>query len=240
MNIGNIVKESALVVRNNLIIIIPPIIVSLFMTIIMIVLSSDSFVSMESMSPEVKNPADAAASMKGLMGVALFIGIVNLLLQVLSQGVIIAMAMEVIDRGTCSLKSGFNIMLSKLNPLMIAAVINGVLFAIGIVLLLLPSLIVSFIFMFTFVIIISEDIGAISAMKKSFALVKENISQTFLIFISLGGIGFLIVLINMVFGQIPFFGQIISAVLMGAFLSFIGVALLKAYRELQKEKVVII
>ncbi len=234
MNIGNIYKESLHIIRQHFIIVVPPIVVSIILAIVTLVILKGSIFTTGEV-PDMKTPAETLPSVRDFMGIAFIIGIISFLLQALSHGMILSMANEAIEKGTCSLQKGFQAVLLKLNHLMIAAAMIGILFVIGMMLFFFPAFIVSFIFMFTFVIIISEDIGALDAMKKSYRLVKENLSQSFILFVALVGTGFLITIINMVFGLIPVLGQIINVVLMGIFLSFVAIALLRSYRELQKE-----
>jgi len=230
MNMGAIYKESLDIMRKHLIILIPSIVVSIIILIVTLVIIQNSIL-LTALSPGMKN----LPSMRSLMGIAFIIGIISFLFQALSQGMILSMADEVIEKGTCSLKKGFHTVLLKLNNLMIAGAMIGILFVMGMILFFFPAFIVSFIFMFTFVIIISEDIGPLDAMKKSYRFVKGNLSQSFILFVTLVGTGFLITIMSMVFGLIPFLGQIINVLLMGAFLSFLAITLLKSYREMEKE-----
>ncbi len=233
MNIGNIIKDSISVVKNNLIIIIPPILVSLFITIFVLIIGG-GIASMDVITPGTE-VSGKSTQVEGIMGIIFFIGMISFLLQIFSHGMMISMADEVMEKSSCSLSKGFKSTLAKLNNLMIAAIIIGILMVIGIMLFVIPALVVSYVFMYSFVLIILEDINAINALKKSYILVRENLSQTFILFIALAGTGFLIAIINMIVGQIPIIGQIAGVVFMSTYLSFFSVVLLKAYRELQRE-----
>ncbi len=238
MSTVNIFKDSLNIIKNNIIIIFPPIIVTLLAAIIAGLLIGGNMPTIETMSPEAVKPEAAPPQIKEMMGALFLTSILSFFLHVFSQGMIISMAIDVLEKGSCSLQRGFSATLSKLNGLMISALIILILIVIGMMLLFLPALIVSFVFMFTFAIVMSEETGAINALKKSFNTVKENLGQTLVLFISLLVIGFFIIIINTMFSRIPFLGQIISSLLMGGFMSFLAVSVLMAYKELKSGVVV--
>ncbi len=233
MNFGKLFKESLEIVRYNIIIIIPPLTVFLIMTVL-----THSILNVDTPAmgeiPVNEEPMGTTSPMEEHLGTIFFLAIVNYLLQVFSLGMMISMGGEAIRRDTCSLKEGFSLTLSRSGNLIIAAVILFIVIAVGMFLFILPGIIVLFLFMFTFIIIITEDYGAIDSLKRSFTLVKENLSNSLLLFISIVGMFILLLVINMILVRVPYLGQIVYALLLSVFLAFLSISLLKFYKGLGK------
>ena len=86
--------------------------------------------------------------------------------------------------------------------------------------------------MFTFVIIITDNIPAVDAMKKSFELVKSNLGDLVILFIAVIGIGIVISIVNMMFRVIPVFGPLAGSLLMGIFWGYSTIVIVKVYKGL--------
>jgi hypothetical protein len=166
-----------------------------------------------------------------IMKYALLLSIVSFTLQTLSQGIVIAMTEELIKGGNCSLRRGFEKALSRFANLISAGLIIGILFTFGLSLFILPGLIVAYIFMYTFVIIMVEESWAVDALRKSYSLIRTNLSQTLILFFALAGLGLLISIINVALRSIPLFGHFVTVILIGGCLSFIAVVLYKSYMK---------
>ncbi|GBE01293.1 hypothetical protein BMS3Bbin06_01585 [bacterium BMS3Bbin06] len=221
MNLGNIFKESVDIVRKNLMIILPPIIVSVIITALMLVMVGGAVIK-----------TGTTSSMPSAGGVALYsfiIGMIGFVLQAFAQGVTIAMAVELIEKGKGSLRGGMDTALSKVASLIATGFIYGLLVTLGMALFFIPGLIVAYIFMFSFVIIILSDAGAIGALRGSFNTVKGNFGPSLALFASLLGMGLLVGIVNTALGRIPLIGHAIGMVLMGGFLAFISVSMVKGY-----------
>jgi uncharacterized membrane protein len=227
MDIKTIYKESFEVVRKNFILIVPTISVAFILTILALILIGINI-------PKMHEAGDAEA-MTGIRVGAFIIGILGFFLQAFSHGMTIAMASDVHNKKPVSLKRSFNTAMSKIEALTIAGLLVGLLFSIGMMLLFIPGLAVAYLFMFTFVIIITEDAGATEAMKKSFVFVKANLSQTFILFASLGVTAIVITFINSLFSYLPFLGQLLTMVLMGGYFAFLAVTLFKSFMVLKEE-----
>jgi uncharacterized membrane protein len=166
------------------------------------------------------------------MGGAFLVGIVAALLGLAAHGMTVAIAAEAVDRGTTSLSSGLSITLNRLGGIIVAALLTGIIVGLGFLLFFIPGLIALFFLMFTFVLVIVEDMSAIEAMKKSYALVKEHLNDAVVFFV--GGIlaGCAVAAVNMVLGAIPVLGHLAGMVLMGCFGGYMTVALVLFYRKL--------
>lgn len=229
MNIGVIFKESFDLVRRNIVIIVPPIGVSVFTTLLTLLFIGAGVFKLSGMDAGMNTVPGAG----GMMVYGFFFGIISMILQGLSQGMTIAMADEAMREGRCSLQYGYRRAMERVGALFVASVIFSILVSVGMMLFFIPGLIVTYIFMFTFVIIMTENRDGIEALKGSFSTVRTNLSQTFILFAALAGVGVLLSIISMFFRAIPLFGQMIVAVIMGGFFAFVSTSVLKAYRVLK-------
>lgn len=227
MDLRAILKESFLVVRHNFTLIVPTIGVSFVMTLLALLLLGVNMATVEDPS--------AVTTTTSVKVSAFIIAILGFLLQAFSQGMTVAMASDAINKGSSSLKTAFSTAVSRIEALSVAGLLIGLLFAIGVMLFLIPGLIVAFIFMFTFVIVITEDIGAVEAMKKSYMVVRANLKESILLFLSLAGAAIAANIINRLFLYIPLLGQLATLVLMGGFFAFLSVSLLRSYTVLQTD-----
>jgi uncharacterized membrane protein len=99
-------------------------------------------------------------------------------------------------------------------------------------LLVIPGIIAAVLFMFTFVIIIADNIPAVDAMKKSFELVKSNLGDLVILFIAMIGIGLVISIVNMMLRIIPVVGPLAGSLLMGVLWGYMTIVIVKVYKGL--------
>jgi|Deesub1362B_J571_1020462.scaffolds.fasta_scaffold00082_40 hypothetical protein len=222
MEIGRTIKESFSVVKDNVSIIVPPIAAS-FLTYVFAMLLVGSMIAGAVTGTKVISP----------LGIMIFI-FISFLFHSVSQAITISMAEQTLSEGRCSLKRGLDIAVSRVSSVLAAGIILGILSTVGMMLFILPGLLVAYFFMFTFVIVVLEEAGSIEALKESFRVVKTNLTDSLRVFLSIAGIGLLLWIVSRIFMVVPLLGGIINAILMGGFLSFVSVVLVKTYRELQE------
>ncbi|MCI4625592.1 MAG: hypothetical protein L3V56_06490 [Candidatus Magnetoovum sp. WYHC-5] len=229
MNTGKVLKESFLTIKGNLNLITPPLIISLVIAIM-----SEAVIIAE----EGVNSAQGVGDDRQFYTKILALIFINYILQVFSQGMVIAMAEELLAKGHYSLKGGFYKTISKLNRLLVVSFIFAVLIIVGIFLFIVPAIIVSFVFMYVFVIVMTEDITSIESFKEGFRIVKVNLGASMLIYSSLAVTGLFFTILDVALKDMEYeaIGFTISLFLLSALVSFSGVVMLKAYKELKTLK----
>jgi hypothetical protein len=232
MDITGIFKNGIEVSKKNYIIFVPTIAVMLIMFVLSLSLIGGGIATMGLMGGGMRSPAGMMSAFGAMMAGAFLISIIGIILGLFAHGMTIGMAKEAIDTGSTSLGSGINIAISRFVPLLIAAIVVGIIVTIGLLLLIIPGLIAAFLLMFTFAAIIVDNIGAIEAMKKSFEIVKSHLSDAIILFIALIVVGVIFTIANMILNVIPLLGQLLGMILMGIFAGYISVVIVMAYREL--------
>jgi hypothetical protein len=230
MNLGKIIREGYEILKGNVILIVPPVVVSVIMTFLMLAILGGAMMKAGRMEmPSVGG---------GFFIYTFLVAVLSFVLHSFSQGMTIAMIDDILRKGECSLKTGFDRALSRISSLIGGGLIMGVLVALGMAVFFIPGLVVAFFLMFTFVSIVMDEEGAIGGLKASFMTVKNNLGSALSIFIVVIGIGLLVGIINAVFGMIPFLGHLVSLVIMGGFFSFVAAVLVLTYRELNPTETV--
>ncbi len=235
MDVGRILKECTVTLKNNPIIIIPTTIVSIFISLLSVLLIGGSIASMTIMGEEkTGHPSAMIGAEGGLMGMVFILGIISMVLGTLSHGVVVAMAKEAIDKGKTSLNNGINSAIDRIGSLIVAAIAVSILVTLGTIIFFLPGLIASLLLMFTFVGIMVGNLGAINAMKKSIEMVKTNFKDSIVLFLVIAVIGLAFVIVSSILNIIPVFGQILGLILMGLYWAYISIILVRAYNEIAK------
>jgi|GEM_PF-5731354 hypothetical protein len=218
MKIGETFKRSFEVLTGNLKIIFPSIFASLLISTIIF------FFVVKGVQTDEDIPA-----------VGFGVLLLNFLVYALTQGVTISMASDAIKGERVSFIKGLRETFSRLWPLTVAGIIVGGLIAIGRELMVFPALVVMYLFMFTFVIIMREDSGALSSLITSVNMVKENLKATFLVFVNLLLIAFFVSFLRLIIVSMPVLGPIFGLILLGGFMAFVSIVLLKVYDAFRKE-----
>jgi len=231
MDIVGTFKESAEVAKKNPLIFAPTVAVGLVTAVISMVVVGGAMTA-AGMMGGAGSPAGAMGAFGAAMGLAALISIVGTVLGLVAHGMTVGMAREALETGTTSLNTGIAAVTKSLVQLFIAAVLVGLAIGIGMLLLVIPGIIAAFLLMFTFVIIIVENLPAVDAMKKSFELVKSNLGDLVMLFVAVIGIGIAISIVSMIFRFIPVLGQLAGSLLMGIFGGYITIVIVKVYKEL--------
>jgi uncharacterized membrane protein len=233
MDIVGILKESVEVSKKNYVIFAPPLaaMVIMFLLRLLLIGAGMGIAVGRGGGSHAMAPAHGA-----MMGAGLLIGIVGMVLSLFAHGATVAMAREAIDTGTTSLDKGTNVATARFVPLLVGAIVVAVVVIIGTMFLVIPGLIVALLLMFTFVLIVVENLDAVEAMKRSFAIVKANLGDSIVFFVALIVLGVVFGIARTILSVIPFLGQLAGMVLFGLYEGYISIGLLKVYRELTAAK----
>ncbi|MBF0554863.1 MAG: hypothetical protein HQK96_09965 [Nitrospirae bacterium] len=228
MEFGIIFIESLHAIRKNVIVIAPTIIASLVMLI-----ATSIFMGGDLASLDESNPDKAIMAIRAVAPRLFAISALNYFLQVFSHCVTIAMAIDIVNKGTCNVFDGYLTVLRKIGRILPASLLILIFLTFGLMLLILPALIVSFVFILTFVIIMNEAITPVMAMKKSYRTMKGNYGSSIVLFFFLLAVGITVSIVNILLGQMLYAGVALSLFLSGVFMSFAAITLLKFYMILE-------
>ncbi|MDZ7696221.1 MAG: hypothetical protein U5R49_04570 [Deltaproteobacteria bacterium] len=223
VTLTRILIDSIVLAGNNLLVITPCVFVSITTLASASVLIGGSALPMETISAKAHDPR--------FLQSFFLLSCISFILQVFAQGVTISMVNDLLDRRICSLRDGFTAAFRKLNDLMIASFIIFFGLFLGIIFFLIPAIILGFVLMFTVVIIVTEDIHAIEAMKKSCLVVRANLSSAVLLFLIIAGTGLFLGLMNPLLVELPAVGGMIFAFLSGLHMSLMAIVMVRFYRK---------
>ncbi|MBF0457591.1 MAG: hypothetical protein HQK99_06825 [Nitrospirae bacterium] len=228
MEFGVIFTESLAAIKKNIIIIAPTVIASLIMLIVTSIVLGSDLATID----EKNFDKTILAIAPRLFAISAF----NYFLQVFSHCTTIAMAIDIVNKGTCNFFDSCLTVLTKINTIVPASFLILILLTFGLILLILPALIVCFVFILTFIIIMNEDINPLWAMQKSYRTMKDNFSSSVVMFFFLLSVGITVNIINLLFGQMHYIGVVFSLFLSGVFMAFAALTLLKYYMTIEARR----
>lgn len=145
-----------------------------------------------------------------LIGAGILSGIISWVVSTLAMGAAIRYASEVIGKGRADLSESVSYTASRLLTLLGAAIITGILVAIGLILLIIPGVILFLMFAVVVPTIVIEKQGIFESLGRSRKLMGRRWLKAFALFIL---IGIILVIVSAVAGAISiFFGPLSSLV----------------------------
>lgn len=204
-------------------------------TLLLTALGANSMVT--GMAPELPSTATPALSLP--IGAAA--GAALMLVGLLGTVVLSVVVLRAVDHPVAELDS-YPAGLTRTLPktivfLLIAGLIQGILVAVGLVLLVIPGLFVLVSLYFSQVYIAVEDQGPIEGLSSSWSLAKGNRFRVFGLLVVLGVVGIL----GSIFGELvglasPTAGSVLSLVLSGFVSVFSSAVIVDAYQQLSREQ----
>jgi hypothetical protein len=233
MDIVGIFREGVEVSKRNYVIFIPTVAVAVVMGLLMVILVGAGLMS-AGLAGGMGSPGAVLPLIGAMMGGFFLVSVVGMILGLVAHGMTVGMAKEAIDTGSTSLASGLSIVVSRLGQLLGASVLVGIIVFIGFMLLFVPGLVASFFFMFTFVSVIVDHAGPVEAMKKSYTTVRANLNDSVVFYIAMIAVGAVFFIANVVLGVVPILGQLAGIALMGVFVGYASVVIVRVYTEMEK------
>lgn len=231
MDIVGAFKEGVDVAKKNYILLVPNIAAMVVMFILTLMVVAGGAMSMGLMGG-MRSPGAMMTGAGSLMGGFFIVMLIGFILGLFAHAMTVAMAREAIDTGSTSFQTGISTATSRLGAILVAAVIVGIIVAIGSMLFVIPGIVAAFFLMFTFTAIVIDNAGAVDAIKKSFATVKAHLNDTVVFFLILIVLGFAAGVVNALLNFIPLLGQLLGMALMGAFGGYVSIVMVKVYRSL--------
>ncbi|MBF0316729.1 MAG: hypothetical protein HQL04_01015 [Nitrospirae bacterium] len=172
--------------------------------------------------------------LKDNLGGLFVVSVVSYFLQAIAHGVTIVMVREAIFGRSMSADRALLFTLSRLDALLFVSIVAGLLMFFGIFMFLIPSILVGYFFMFTFVIILNEDISATDAIRRSFQMVKANVFNSLMLFVHLIMLTITVTIVTMAFGGLGKAGVVMSTLVTGTYMSFVAASIMRLYIEIRR------
>ncbi len=227
MSVGELLKESLALTRKHTIVVLPPVIAAFVIGSISILMVGFKMSTME--------PDGMGEEMTNLVLARAVLSVIGWVLYSFAQGMVTSMMTELTEKGKTSIGYGFGRANEMIVSLAVSGLIVGVLLLVGFTLFFLPGLAVAFVFVFTFIVVMLEKTGPIDAMKRSVQIVRGNFSYTLKLFAAIIGIGFLLMVFNVILSRLSLLGLIASMLFTGAYMGYTYVVFIKAYHQFKKE-----
>ncbi len=173
----------------------------------------------------------AGASLLAVFVMMILSGIIGLL----AHGMTIAMIEDALRTEKATLAGGWTKTLHNIVPLLISAVLVGIIVSIGFMLLILPGIVAVFFLMFSIIAVMSERDNGFTALAHSARIVYRNIKTTIVLFLVLIALGVLFGVVSMILGLIPILGVILSIAISAVFGVYTTIFLVISYNNLDTQ-----
>jgi hypothetical protein len=213
MELNRFAKEGLEVFRGNYVLAIPTVL-SVFAV---------SFLSLAF----VKSPQDT----KGLVAM----GLVSMVFSYFSHGITIGMALEAIEKGKTSLRTGGMLATRLFSRFILASVLIGMIVSAGFMLFIFPGLAAAFFLLFVFPAIVVDGSDGVASLRHSYRTVFSNLRDSLMLFAFIVVVGLLFGIANIAVSSIQVVGQLLGVVFSGIFGGYISVVILKVYMSFKEE-----
>ena len=162
----------------------------------------------------------------------LIISIFFFIITIIAHVATIGMANEAAEKSSVSLAGVINTVRSRIAPYLLVVLTINIISIVGLIFYAIPGFIAVFFLMFTPVAIVVDNMGAVSAIKRSVTLVRQNIKDTLVFFIAIILVTAGFIIVSMVVGLVPFISHLTGLILMGVLSSYTAVVTVKFYKNL--------
>lgn len=234
MNIINVFKESVSAAKGNPLVFVPMLASLVFSVILNLILVGSTVPMMDGFSGEqfAANPEQALMGAGAAAGGFMIVTVISSFVGFLAHGMTVTMADTALKGEQTTLKTGWQRLLSRIVPLVIATVLVIIIISFGTILLIIPGLIAAFFLMFTIIAVMLDNLTAGKAIGRSLKTVTKNFGAVFVTFLLLVGLILPVLLVNFALAFIPILGPLLSALLISMFAAFVTVFLVRVYHNL--------
>ncbi|MCA1753965.1 MAG: hypothetical protein LC641_04530 [Spirochaeta sp.] len=234
MNMLQVLKQSGVAAKGNPLIFVPMLASIVFSAITGLILTGSAMPMMDRFSGEqiAANPEQALAGAGAAVGAFMIVSILSSFVSFLAHGMTVGMADSALKGESVSLKTGWERLVSRIVPLIIATVLVIAIVTVGMILLVIPGVIAAFFLMFTLIAVMLDNLSAGKAVGRSVSTVKKNLGATFITLLVIIGLTFLVFVLNFALVFIPILGVILSSLLFTIYAAFITIFLVRVYQNL--------
>ncbi len=233
MTTRGLLRDGTSIARENAIVFVPPIVASVVFGLLSLLAHPAPGTEIGPYGPGMGIGMGPGAMIARGVGVAALTFVIGAIVALLAHGMTLAMVKQRLDGGSPTLSGGFRVAKDRIVPLAIAAVITGVLMSVGLMLLVLPGLIVTYLLLFTFAGVIGSGLSAPAAIKKSVELTTREFGESAVLFLIIVALGVVFAAASLLLNVIPFLGPVLSIVLGGLYTGYASILLLITYRRLE-------
>lgn len=226
MDIVKVMKDGVVVLKNNPVILVPPTIVSLIMSLLVMLLVESGMITLPT-GDGWKAPFSVP-----MMNGTLALTVLGMMFGLFVHGMTVGMARDALDNGSTSLGKGLEIAMDRFYHLTVALISVMALVFAGSLIFVVPGVIAAFLLMFTFVVIIVDNSGPLSGMKRSFDIVKSRLLEALLFFVVMLLTGIAFGIADIILSMMPVIGPALDILLSGALAGYVSVVMVLAYRRM--------
>ena len=175
----------------------------------------------------------AAGGIAGLVLGALLFGIVMGGMWFVSSGMVVVMARDALGGREPGLGDALAAVLGRLGALAVASILVTAIVAVGFLLLVIPGFVAMVLLMFTLPAVLLDGLGAVDAMRRSVAVVREHVGAvvglvvgSLLVFVGAAIVAWIV-------GWVPILGGLASFVVHSAAVSYLTVVGVHVYQTLR-------
>ncbi len=234
MNLIHVFKESIFAAKGNPLIFIPMLASVVFSALVGLVFTGSAMPMMGRFTGEqfAASPEQALAGAGAALGAFMIASMISSFVSFLAHGMTVGMADRALKGQAVTLQAGWERLVTRIVPLVIATVVVIAVVTMGMILLILPGLVAAFFLMFTLIAVMLEDLPAGKAIGRSVQTVKKNLGAAFISLLVILGLSVPVMILNFALVFIPLLGVILSSILFTIYAAFITVFLVCVYHNL--------
>jgi hypothetical protein len=175
----------------------------------------------------------AAGGIAGLILGALLFAAVMGTLWFLSSSMVVVMASEALAGREPRLGDAFWAVVRRLGALMIASLLVTVIVGIAFLFLVIPGLVAMVCLMFTLPAVLLDGLGAVDAMRRSFAVVRAHVGPVVGLVVGCLLVFIGVAIVTWIVGWVPVLGHLGSFVIHSAVVSYLTVVGVRVYQTLR-------
>jgi hypothetical protein len=204
---------------------LPPLVVQVLMAVLMVVFIGGAATAIA--------VGGGAGVIGALLGGAVFM-LITALLSLIASAVTVIMARDAVAGREPSIGDALGVVSSRLVDVVVASVLVMIIVGVGMFLLVVPGVIAGFFLIFTLPAVLLDNLGAVDAIKRSFALVKDNLVTVLLFVIGCIVVAIAVGILGKIAGYFPILGQLIAAVLGGVAVAYCTIVAVRVYQSMPR------
>lgn len=161
---------------------------------------------------------------------ALLVGAVSLVV----SAIVIVMAKDALAGRDPSMGDALGVVMGRLGDVVIASVLAMVAVGIGMLFLVLPGLVAAFFLVFTLPAVLLDGDGAIDAIRRSVAVVKDNVGAAAGLVVGWIVVAVIVGIASKILAFVPVIGWLASGVLFGAAVAYMSIVAVRVYQALPR------
>lgn len=156
------------------------------------------------------------------------------ILTLVASGVTIVMARDALARREPSMGEALGAVMDRLVDVLVASILVMVIVGVGMVLLVIPGIVAAVFLMFTLPAVLLDGTGAVDALKRSAALVKDNLGPVVGLIVGWIVAVIVVMIISQILRFVPLVGRLASALLFGVFIAYLSIVVVSVYQALPR------